>query len=68
MTSVSNGQLAVTSWAWVDDDGNKASREAATFRLWRVRAGEELVGLLALPKDVDEFGALRVAVEGFSHD
>lgn len=65
MVAAGDENMTVTSWGWMNEDGYLCHKADAEFRLWRVRTGEGIVGLMALPT-TDAVEALDVAWKAFN--
>ena len=53
--------VSVSSWGWVNHDGQLVRRDNAAYRLWHIMRGPEFMGFVALPPDYDSSFALVMA-------
>jgi hypothetical protein len=53
MSTISGTRATVSSWGWLDEEGQPCLADLATFRQWSVRTSEGRIGFLALPLDMD---------------
>lgn len=59
--TLTSGAIAISSWGWLNDEGQPVSRSEATFRMWSVRDNDSRVAFLAMPIDTEDADVLRAA-------
>lgn len=57
--------FAISSWGWLDDEGQPSLRGQASFRLWSVNNDTSKLAFIAMPVDAEPIEVLRVAIQAF---
>lgn len=52
----------ISSWRWLDDEGQPIGKDAATFRMWSVRRDAEPIHFfVAMPVSMSDYEVLAMA-------